>query len=43
MGRDVTLKVFPAAETAASHAHTDNPTLGNEYIFDWISTRLGAL
>ncbi len=43
MGRDVTLKVFPAAETAASHAQTDNPTLGNEYIFDWISTRLTAL
>jgi hypothetical protein len=32
--RDITLKIFPARETAASEGHVDNPTLANEYIFD---------
>lgn len=41
-GADVTLKVFTADETAASHAQADNPTIGNEFVFDWIATRLGA-
>jgi dienelactone hydrolase len=40
-GRDVTLKIFAADETAAMQAHVDNPTLANEYIFDWIASRLG--
>lgn len=40
-GRDVTLRIFAASETAAMQAHVDNPTLANEYIFDWISSRLG--
>ena len=39
-GADVTLKVFSAAETAAAHGQSDNPTIGNEFIFDWISARL---
>jgi len=39
-GRDVTLKIFSASETAAMQAHVDNPTLANEYIFDWIASRL---
>jgi dienelactone hydrolase len=43
LGRDFTLKCFSAAETAASHAHSDNPTIASEYIFDWISSRLSAL
>ena len=38
--RDVTLKIFKAEETAAMHGHADNPTLANEYIFDWIAARL---
>lgn len=42
-GADVTLKVFSAAETAASHAQTDNPTIGNEFVFDWIAGRLSAI
>ena len=42
-GADVTLKVFSAAETGASHAQTDNPTIGNEFVFDWIVTRLDAV
>jgi dienelactone hydrolase len=37
---DLTLKIFTAEETAASQGHSDNPTLANEFIFDWISDRL---
>lgn len=40
--RDITLKVFTRAETAAAQGHIDNPTLANEFIFDWIAARLGA-
>jgi dienelactone hydrolase len=39
-GRDVTLKIFTCEETAAAQGHADNPTLANEFIFDWIATRL---
>jgi dienelactone hydrolase len=39
-GLDISLKVFSATETAASHAQSDNPTIGNEVIFDWIASRL---
>lgn len=39
--RDVTLKIFTCEETAAAQGHADNPTLANEFIFDWISGRLG--
>ena len=38
--RDVTLKIFKTDETAAMQGHADNPTLANEYIFDWIAARL---
>jgi len=41
-GRDVTLKIFTVSETAAMQAHLDNPTLANEYIFDWIASRLAT-
>ena len=41
-GRDVTLKLFNSQETAAAQGHTDNPTLANEFIFDWIASRLGV-
>jgi dienelactone hydrolase len=40
-GCDVTLKIFGNGETAAMQGHADNPTLANEYIFDWIASRLG--
>lgn len=40
--RDITLRVFEAEETGAAQGHADNPTLVNEFIFDWISSRLGA-
>jgi dienelactone hydrolase len=39
-GRDVTLRLFTSAETAAEQGHADNPTLANEFIFDWLSIRL---
>jgi len=40
-GRDVTLRIFTCEETAAVQGHADNPTLANEFIFDWIAARLG--
>jgi hypothetical protein len=39
-GGDVTLKIFANEETAAAHGHADNPTLANEFIFDWIASQL---
>src|SRR6202022_2446463 len=39
--RDITLKIFMGSETAASQGHADNPTLANEFIFDWLADRLG--
>jgi dienelactone hydrolase len=38
--RDITLKIFRAPDTAASQGHIDNPTLANEFIFDWLADRL---
>ena len=40
-GGDVTLKIFSSEETAAAQGHADNPTLANEYIFDWVAGHLG--
>ena len=40
-GRDLTLKIFSHRETAVLQGHADNPTLANEYIFDWIASGLG--
>lgn len=40
-GRDVTFRTFATVETAAEQGHADNPTLANEYIFDWLAARLG--
>ena len=39
---DIVLKVFTAAETGAAQAHADNPSLANEYIFDWLESQLGG-
>jgi dienelactone hydrolase len=41
-GQDITLKIFTPEETGAAQAHADNPSLANEYIFDWLASRLGA-
>jgi dienelactone hydrolase len=38
--RDLTLKIFRQRETASAQGHLDNPTLANEFIFDWIESRL---
>jgi dienelactone hydrolase len=39
--RNVTLKIFGRHETGAQQGHADNPTLANEFIFDWVASRLG--
>jgi dienelactone hydrolase len=39
--QDISLKVFSGSETASSQGHLDNPSLANEFIFDWIADRLG--
>lgn len=39
-GLDIQLKVFSVEETGASSFHADNPTISNEYIFDWIAHHL---
>jgi dienelactone hydrolase len=39
--RDISLKIFSSSETAAAQGHADNPTLANEFIFDWLADRLG--
>lgn len=41
-GVDVTFKVFTAEETGAAHCQVDNPTLGQEFICDWLADRLGV-
>lgn len=38
--QDVSLKIFSRSETASEQGHADNPSLANEYIFDWIGDRL---
>jgi dienelactone hydrolase len=38
--RDLTLKIFTQGETGSAQGHADNPTLANEFIFDWIASRL---
>jgi len=38
--RDISLKIFDSSETAAAQGHHDNPTLANEFIFDWVADRL---
>ena len=33
---------YQEKQTGAAQAHADNPSLANEYIFDWLESRLGA-
>ncbi|QND54671.1 alpha/beta hydrolase (plasmid) [Phyllobacterium sp. 628] len=35
------LKLFDPAETGAAHCQVDNPTLGQEFICDWLAGKLG--
>jgi hypothetical protein len=39
----IALKIFESSETAAAQGHSDNPTLANEFIFDWVADRLEAI
>ena len=41
-GMDVTFKVFTTEETGAAHCQVDNPTIGQEFICDWLADRLGV-
>jgi hypothetical protein len=41
-GLDIELKIFRASETVAPPAQIDIPTVGNEFIFDWIIDRLNS-
>jgi hypothetical protein len=38
--QDISLKIFLGSETASYQGHIDNPSLANEFIFDWIADRL---
>ena len=40
---DISLKIFESSETAAAQGHYDNPTLANEFIFDWVADRLESI
>ena len=39
----ISLKIFQSSETAAAQGHNDNPTLANEFIFDWVADRLESI
>ena len=34
--KDVTLKLLSEEETGAEHCQHDNPTIGQEYMADWL-------
>ena len=38
-GVDVTLRIVEPEETGAEHCQHDNPTIGEEYMFDWLADR----
>ena len=38
-GVDVTIKFLTAEETGAEHCQHDNPTIGEEYMLDWLVDR----
>jgi dienelactone hydrolase len=40
-GVDVTLKLIDADETGAEHCQHDNPSIGMEYVADWLAQRFG--
>jgi dienelactone hydrolase len=40
---DISLKIFESSETAAAQGHYDNPTLANEFMFDWVADRLESI
>lgn len=40
-GVDATIKLLSEEETGAEHCQHDNPTIGEEYMFDWLTERFG--
>ncbi len=40
-GVDVTLRLVEEEETGAEHCQHDNPTIGQEYMADWLADRFG--
>ncbi|MGB3683340.1 MAG: alpha/beta hydrolase, partial [Rubrobacteraceae bacterium] len=38
---DTTIKFLTEEETGAEHCQHDNPTIGEEYMFDWLAERFG--
>lgn len=40
-GVDVTLKLIEEEETGAEHCQHDNPSIGMEYVADWLAQRFG--
>ena len=40
-GIDVTLKLVDEEETGAEHCQHDNPTIGLEYMADWLADKFG--
>lgn len=40
-GVDVTLRLIGEEETGAEHCQHDNPTIGQEYLADWLADRFG--
>lgn len=40
-GVDATIKFLSEEETGAEHCQHDNPTIGEEYMFDWLADRFG--
>jgi hypothetical protein len=40
-GVDVTLRLLSEEETGAEHCQHDNPTIGEEHMFDWLAGRFG--
>ncbi|HMJ35607.1 MAG TPA: alpha/beta hydrolase [Baekduia sp.] len=40
-GVDVTLKLIGEEETGAEHCQHDNPTIGMEYLCDWLAEKFG--
>ncbi len=41
VSRHATLKLLSEEETGAENCQHDHPTIGEEYIFDWLADRFG--
>jgi hypothetical protein len=41
-GVNASIKVLTAEETGAEHCQHDNPTIGAEYMLDWLAEQFGS-